>query len=94
MMRASEKEETDARSLSSGLTVMAGIDISAMDPYSIPDLSVAMSAAKVQNQVAESVMAKTLDVTEQGGQALIDMMRSSMERSVNPAVGGNVDVRV
>ena len=94
MMRASEKEETDARSLSSGQTVMAGIDISAMDPYSISDLSVAMSAAKVQNQVAESVMAKTLDVTEQGGQALIDMMRSSMERSVNPAVGGNVDVRV
>ena len=93
-MRASEKEETDARSLSSDLRTMAGIDISAMDPYSIPDLSVAMSTVKVQNQVAESVMAKTLDVTEQGGQALIDMMRSSMERSVNPAVGGNVDVRV
>ena len=72
---------------------MAGIDISAMDPYSIADLSVAMGTVKVQNQVSESVMAKTLDVTEQGGQALIDMMRSSMERSVNPAVGGNVDVR-
>ncbi len=72
---------------------MAGIDISAMDPYSIADLSVAMGTVKVQNQVAESVLAKTLDVTEQGGQALIDMMRSSMERSVNPAVGGNVDVR-
>ncbi len=73
---------------------MAGLDISAMDPYAIADLSVAMSTVKVQNQVAESVLAKTLDVTEQGGQALIDMMRSSMERSVNPAVGGNVDVRI
>jgi hypothetical protein len=73
---------------------MAGIDISAMDPYAISDLSVAMSTVKVQNQVAESVLAKTIDITEQGGQALIDMMRSSMERSVNPAVGGNVDVSV
>ena len=73
---------------------MTGIDISAMDPYAISDLSVAMSTVKVQNQVAESVLAKTIDVTEQGGQALIDMMRSSMERSVNPAVGGNVDVSV
>ncbi len=72
---------------------MAGIDISSMDPYSIADMSVAMSTVKVQNQVATSVLAKTMDVTEQGGQALIDMMRSSMERSVNPAVGGNVDVR-
>ncbi|MCR4720901.1 MAG: YjfB family protein [Lachnospiraceae bacterium] len=65
-----------------------------MDPYAISDLSVAMSTVKVQNQVAESVLAKTIDITEQGGQALIDMMRSSMERSVNPAVGGNVDVSV
>ncbi len=73
---------------------MAGIDISSMDPYSIADLSVAMGTVKVQNQVATSVLAKTIDVTEQGGQALIDMMRSSMERSVNPAVGGNVDVSV
>ncbi len=73
---------------------MAGIDISSMDPYAIADMSVAMSAVKVQNQVSTSMLAKTLDVTEQGGQALIDMMRSSMERSVNPSVGGNIDVSV
>ncbi|MCR5431600.1 MAG: YjfB family protein [Lachnospiraceae bacterium] len=65
-----------------------------MDPYAIADMSVAMSAVKVQNQVSTSMLAKTLDVTEQGGQALIDMMRSSMERSVNPSVGGNIDVSV
>ena len=70
------------------------MNISEMSPESIPALSVAMSAAKVSNDVSASMLKKTLDVSEQGGQALIQMMRSSMEHSVNPAVGGNFDVSV
>ncbi|MCR5323903.1 MAG: YjfB family protein [Lachnospiraceae bacterium] len=65
-----------------------------MSPDAIPALSVMMSTSKVSNAVSTSMLKKTLDVTEQGGQALIDMMRSSMELSVNPAVGGNFDVSV
>ncbi len=70
------------------------MNISEMSPDAIPALSVMMSSAKVSNEVSTSMLKKTLDVSEQGGQALIDMMRSSMELSVNPAVGGNFDVSV
>ncbi len=70
------------------------MNISEMSPDAIPALSVAMSSAKVSNAVSPSMLKKTLDVSEQGGQALIDMMRSSMERSVNPAVGSNFDASV
>ena len=70
------------------------MNISEMSPESIPAMSVAMSAAKVSNDVSTAMLKKTLDVTDQGGQALLQMMRSSMEHSVNPAVGGNFDVSV
>ena len=70
------------------------MNISEMSPESIPALSVAMSAAKVSNEVSTSMLKKTLDVSEQGGEALLQMMRSSMELSVNPSVGGNFDVSV
>ena len=70
------------------------MDISQMSPEAIPAMSVMMSQAKVSNQVSTAMLSKTLDVSEQGGQALIQMMRSSMERSVNPSVGGNFDLSV
>ena len=70
------------------------MNISEMSPESIPALSVAMSSAKVSNEVSTSMLKKTLDVSEQGGEALIQMMRSSMELSVNPSVGGHFDVSV
>ena len=70
------------------------MNISEMSPDSIPALSVMMSQSKVSNEVSTSMLKKTLDVSEQGGEALIQMMRSSMELSVNPSVGGNFDVSV
>lgn len=70
------------------------MDISAMSPESIPALSVMMSSAKVSNEVSASMLKKTLDVSEQGGTAMVQMMRNSMELSVNPSVGGNFDVSV
>ena len=70
------------------------MNISEMSPDAIPALSVMISSAKVSNEVSTSMLGKTLDVSEQGGEALIQMMRSSMELSVNPSVGGNFDVSV
>lgn len=71
-----------------------GIGISEMSPDMIPALSIQMASAKVNNQVGTAILAKTLDTAKAGGDAMIDMMRSSMERSVNPAVGGNIDINV
>lgn len=68
------------------------MDISSISPESIQTLSVLSAQNKVMDQVGTTMLAKTMDVAEQGGQALIQMMRSSMELSVNPSVGGNIDV--
>ena len=38
------------------------------------------------------MLSKTLDTQEQAGAALLDMMRRSMEHSVNPSLGGNIDI--
>jgi hypothetical protein len=40
------------------------------------------------------MLGKTLDSAEVAGEAIVDMMTESMELSVNPALGGNVDVAV
>lgn len=68
--------------------------ISEISTDMIPSLAVEMSAAKVSNAVSTAMLAKTIDVTEQGGDALIDMMRSSMEHSVYPDLGKNIDMSV
>ncbi len=68
------------------------MDISTMSPEMIPALSTIMANNKVQTQAGELVFAKVLDTNESSGQALIDMMRSTMERSVNPSVGANIDI--
>lgn len=70
------------------------MEISQMSPDMIPQLSTAMSTAKIQNSVGTSMLKKTMDVTEAGAQSLINMMRSSMEHSVYPSIGGNIDVSV
>lgn len=68
------------------------MEVSAMSPDMIPMLSTVMANNKVQAQAGELMLAKTLDISEQGGAAMINLMRSSMERSVNPNLGGNIDL--
>lgn len=68
------------------------MDISSMSPEMIPMLSTVMAQNKVQENAGTLMLAKAMDVQEQGGQALVDMMRSSMERSVTPNLGGNIDI--
>lgn len=58
----------------------------------IPSLSMALAQTDVLNSVGTAVLAKSLDTMEATGAQMVDMMRSSMELSVNPAIGANIDV--
>lgn len=61
----------------------------------IAGLSMTLSSMKVQSDVGTAMLGKTLDTNEAMGQSLVNMIdRSSMELSVNPNVGGNIDISV
>lgn len=61
----------------------------------VAGLSMSMAAGKVQNQVSIAVLSKAMDTNEALGQGLVEMIDSAaMERSVNPSVGANFDMRV
>lgn len=60
----------------------------------IPELSTALSNAKLMDQVSTAVLSKALDNSKTAGESLINMMDRSMELSVNPAVGSNFDMYV
>lgn len=60
----------------------------------IPGLSMALSQVQTLNDVGTALLAKSLDSMETNGAQLVDMMKSSMELSVNPAVGGNIDLYI
>lgn len=61
----------------------------------IAALSMGISQADVINNVETAVLAKSLDTMKESGAGLIDMMnRSTMERSVNPELGANIDITI
>ncbi|MCH5270370.1 MAG: YjfB family protein [Lachnospiraceae bacterium] len=61
----------------------------------IPGLSMALSQANLLQQVGIAVLDKQLDLGKEVGAELMEIMDSaSMELSVNPAVGGNFDMRI
>ena len=62
----------------------------------IAGLSMALAQVNTQNDVGVAMLSKALDVNDQQGEAMIDMMNksASMELSVNPNVGGNFDMRI
>ncbi len=70
------------------------MDISSMTPDAIPALSTVLSTAELKNEVSFALMSQALDTVEEAGDAMIDMMRHSMELSVNPGVGANIDICV
>ena len=51
---------------------------------------VAMSAANVMNDISIKVLSQNLDTMESLGNGMVKMM----EMSVNPAIGGNIDISV
>ena len=58
----------------------------------ITGLSMAISQINTKTDVGTALLSKSLDANEQMGDGLIKMIdKSTMERSVNPNVGSNVD---
>ncbi len=53
-------------------------------------LSTALSNVNLANQVSVQVLSMSLDTLEVTGEG----MRKMMEMSVNPSVGGNIDISV
>lgn len=61
----------------------------------IAGLSMDMSAARTQFQASTAMLSKTMDLNEVLGQGLVQMIdAAAMERSVNPNVGANFDMRI
>ncbi|MBQ9590752.1 MAG: YjfB family protein [Butyrivibrio sp.] len=60
----------------------------------IPALSMALSQNKVLTDVGVALLAKNLDTMESAGEALVSVIDSSMELSVNPDLGANIDLKI
>lgn len=61
----------------------------------IPGLSMALANVSLQNDVSVAVLGKAMDLGQEMGDGIVDMIDSSaMERSVTPYLGGNIDLRV
>ncbi len=61
----------------------------------IAGVSMALSKVSTQSQVSTAVLSKAMDTNRTLGEGLVQMIdAAAMEQSVNPAVGGNFDVRI
>lgn len=59
----------------------------------IAGVSMALSQAKINNDVGVAVLGKAMDTNESLGDGLVRMLeKADMERSVNPKVGSNIDL--
>ena len=60
-----------------------------------PVLTISLNDTKIKNDIGIAVLAKQMDTEEQIGAALINMIqKSSMEKSVNPGLGANIDLSI
>ena len=58
----------------------------------IASVSMALAQINTQSDVGTAVLSKALDMQSAEGAQVVDMIdKASMERSVNPAIGGNID---
>ncbi len=56
-------------------------------------MAVNFNNAKVFNDVSTAMLAKALDINRDYGQGIVELLDSAtMERSVNPSVGSNIDI--
>ena len=59
----------------------------------IAGVSMAMAQIETQTKVGTAVLSNAMDLNETMGDGIVAMIDSAgMERSVNPAVGANIDV--
>ena len=60
-----------------------------------PVLTVTLNDSMIKNKIGMAVMAKQMDTEKQMGAAMIDMLnRSVMEKSINPELGGSIDISI
>jgi len=65
------------------------------DGMDIAGVSMALANVSLQSDVGVAVLSKTMDTNESLAAGMVQMIDSAaMERSVNPAVGSNLDLRV
>ena len=58
-------------------------------------MAVNFKSAMTMNEISTAVLAKALDTNRDLGQGMVEMLDSAaLERSANPAVGGNIDISV
>lgn len=61
----------------------------------IAKVSMAMSASQTQSAYAVAMLSKSLDMVENTGSQIVQMIDSAaMERSVNPGIGANFDMYI
>ncbi len=61
----------------------------------IAGLAMDLKGISTMSKVSTAVLSKALDTNEALGEGLVQMLdAAAMERSVNPAVGGNFDMSV
>jgi len=60
----------------------------------IPQVSMALANIETANSISTAVLSKALDNNEAAGDSLINMMDRSMELSVNPNIGSNIDLYI
>lgn len=61
----------------------------------IAALSTALANVETLGQVGTAMLSKSMDTNEALGNGLVKMIdAAAMERSVNPGVGENIDIRI
>lgn len=61
----------------------------------IAGLSTSISQAQLMTDFGVAMLSKSMDTVDALGAGLVNMIdAAAMERSVNPAVGSNIDIRV
>lgn len=58
----------------------------------IAGLSMSLAQTQLLNDIGTAVLSKSLDSMEASGAQMVNMMKSSMELSVNPNIGANIDI--
>ena len=61
-----------------------------MDIQGLSLASITLSSANVNTDIGMALLSKSLEATDETGAALIEML----EKSVNPMVGQNIDIRI
>lgn len=60
----------------------------------IAAMSVVLSQSKVQMDASLLLTKKAMDISKDQSSIMLDDMKKTMELSVNPSVGGNIDIKL